>query len=204
MPQYLKEEVRDRITDAALAVFSRAGWEGATMAGIAREAGVSTGNIYRYFDDKEALFLAVVPPSFADRFLGLLRRRVDAAGGVEDVWDVPSSHPYPVAAERLLEFSIEHRLRVVILLGRSRGTRYEGVDERIVDELVVAAVEHFRPASGQAGLSPRLRWGLRQIYRNYVRTLVRILARFERPDEIREATEAYTRYHLAGLRALLG
>jgi AcrR family transcriptional regulator len=49
---------RAAIVEAAAAVFSRRGYHGATMENIARAAGYSPAAIYKYFDNKEAVFLA--------------------------------------------------------------------------------------------------------------------------------------------------
>ena len=49
------EARRRSILEAATRVFSRKGVESATMAEIARLAGISPGAIYRYFESKEAL-----------------------------------------------------------------------------------------------------------------------------------------------------
>ena len=59
--QTLKPELEARVLDAAEAVFAESGYAGATMAAIAERAGMSTGNVYRYFANKEALFLALFP-----------------------------------------------------------------------------------------------------------------------------------------------
>lgn len=50
---------RDSIRDAAERVFVQRGFDGATMQEIADEAGVSAGNIYRYFESKDDLIRAV-------------------------------------------------------------------------------------------------------------------------------------------------
>lgn len=53
-------ETRQRLLDAAADVFAERGYEGATLADIARTAGYTTGAIYSRFRDKAALLLAVV------------------------------------------------------------------------------------------------------------------------------------------------
>ncbi len=50
---------RQRILDAALAVFGRKGVDGASMKEVAAAAGVAPGLLYHYFTGKEALSLAV-------------------------------------------------------------------------------------------------------------------------------------------------
>ncbi len=49
-----------RVLGAARTVFLRAGYQGASMDAIAREAGGSKGTLYAYFANKENLFAAVV------------------------------------------------------------------------------------------------------------------------------------------------
>jgi AcrR family transcriptional regulator len=55
-----KEERRNQILDAALAVFSEKGFHTANVSDVAAGAGVSQGTIYWYFDSKEELFEASV------------------------------------------------------------------------------------------------------------------------------------------------
>jgi len=49
------EETRERLLDAAARVFELKGYEGATVAQIAREAGVSSGAIYAHYASKAEL-----------------------------------------------------------------------------------------------------------------------------------------------------
>lgn len=51
---------RKRILDASFQLFIDNGFHGSSMRRIARSAGVSLGNLYNYFDGKEALFAAVL------------------------------------------------------------------------------------------------------------------------------------------------
>ncbi len=51
---------REQIIDGAKRVFMKLGFDGASMNDITREAGVSKGTIYVYFENKEDLFVAMV------------------------------------------------------------------------------------------------------------------------------------------------
>lgn len=51
---------RGRILDAAQACFIERGFHAASMNEIAREAGMSAGLIYRYFENKNAVILAII------------------------------------------------------------------------------------------------------------------------------------------------
>jgi AcrR family transcriptional regulator len=54
-----RQETREELVAAAMTVFARAGYHGATMEDIAAEGGYSTGAIYGHFAGKEDLFMAV-------------------------------------------------------------------------------------------------------------------------------------------------
>ena len=60
--QYLKPEVRERIIAAAVEEFKEFGYSDASIRNIANNAEISLGNIYRYFDNKESLYFAVINP----------------------------------------------------------------------------------------------------------------------------------------------
>jgi AcrR family transcriptional regulator len=63
LPRRTQEErrttTRQGLLDAAEIVFAQAGFRAATVEMVAQEAGVSSGALYRHFDGKEDLFLAL-------------------------------------------------------------------------------------------------------------------------------------------------
>lgn len=61
------EAQRDRILKAAQLHFIRHGFHAAGMAGIAETAAMSPGLIYRYFDNKNAIILAIIERQLAER-----------------------------------------------------------------------------------------------------------------------------------------
>ncbi|PZO04110.1 MAG: TetR/AcrR family transcriptional regulator [Hyphomicrobiales bacterium] len=54
-PERSPSQRQTRILDAAESVFARAGFHAATMQDVAAEAGMSPGNLYRYFASKDAI-----------------------------------------------------------------------------------------------------------------------------------------------------
>ncbi|HJT18271.1 MAG TPA: TetR/AcrR family transcriptional regulator [Thermoanaerobaculia bacterium] len=57
MPRHARaEQSRRQVLDAALELFSHRGYRATTVRDIADEAGVSTGNVYHHFEDKEQIF----------------------------------------------------------------------------------------------------------------------------------------------------
>ena len=51
---------REQIVEAATRVFAEKGFRRATIREVAREAGISEGTIYNYFEDKDALLMAIL------------------------------------------------------------------------------------------------------------------------------------------------
>ena len=49
------DEKRNAILAAALALFAERGFHGSSVPDLAKRAGVGTGTIYRYFENKEGL-----------------------------------------------------------------------------------------------------------------------------------------------------
>lgn len=58
--QFLKEETKQALINAALNEFQEKGFEKASMRLIAKSSGMTIGNIYNYYPNKQALFEAVV------------------------------------------------------------------------------------------------------------------------------------------------
>ncbi len=54
-----KAEKRERLLEAALALFAERGFHGTAVPLVAERAGISAGSVYRFFESKEALVNAV-------------------------------------------------------------------------------------------------------------------------------------------------
>lgn len=60
MYRKLNEAALGAILEAGIAEFARCGFQPASIAAVAKNAGVSVGVIYKYFGDKDTFFLACV------------------------------------------------------------------------------------------------------------------------------------------------
>jgi len=68
---------RERLVEAALALFHRRGFGETSLADIARESGVPVGNVYYYFKTKEDIAAAVIEAHSA--YLGSIAHAAEAA-----------------------------------------------------------------------------------------------------------------------------
>ncbi len=101
----LKSNRKQSILDAAMKVFSKNGYHGATVSDIAREAGISKGLLYTYFPGKEELldellqygltrmsgYLTFIPPkgiSNSKEFGEVIRKTINLYTQEQDFWRV--------------------------------------------------------------------------------------------------------------------
>ena len=145
-----RQRTREDILEAALVVFSRAGYHNATIGDIARQAGYSTGALYNYFKGKQDLFASLVrgimeslterigevlaeAPDFSsglDRMLQLgADFSVETATGYRFLFD-PETH-VAFASKDLHEFAEAQFWQIVELL---TGLMQRGIDEGVLRE----------------------------------------------------------------------
>ncbi|MBU2847168.1 TetR/AcrR family transcriptional regulator [Acidithiobacillus ferriphilus] len=84
LPLVIEGEGRQRILAAAEKLFSDKAFDAVSMNAIALQAGISKANIYHYFPNKDALYLAVLRAA-SQSLRTLLNDAVDAHGAVVDV-----------------------------------------------------------------------------------------------------------------------
>jgi AcrR family transcriptional regulator len=199
MAQRLKDATQARIARAALALFAERGYEGTTMEAIAGRARVSAGNIYRYYRSKQVLFGTLIDDDFVDalvRALGLRRSSGRAAAR-------PRDFAHAFFSDESVRFASDHRLRVIILLGRARGSRWEGFAAELEALLCRAALAHFGAGQRRPRRDRLFAATLARIYRHFIAAMVELLAELERPEQIARAMGAYARYHRAGIERYL-
>jgi AcrR family transcriptional regulator len=188
MAQVLKPAVRARIEEAALRLFADRGYAGTSMAEIAAAADVASANLYRYFASKEALFDAVVPAEILSRHDDLLDTRVEALAA--------ESPERSGAADELLDFWLDHRLAVVVLLDRAEGTRFADYPAAFVRRLVTHVERSVTP-------SPTDRAILELVFDNTRRAIAQILRTAQDREQAKALIGAFWSYQLPGLDGLL-
>lgn len=121
--QYLKDEIKYSILQAALNEFDEKGFNDASMREIAGNAGIATGNIYRYFGGKDDLFQAIMAPVY-ERFTELIFTEFAA-----------DDHNTPVLediVDKIMNFYEAFSREFMILLDKSQGSSYQGIKEDLI------------------------------------------------------------------------
>jgi AcrR family transcriptional regulator len=133
------ERTRERLLEAAEAVFGRLGFEKASISEITREAGVGQGTFYLYFPDKVSCFVELVQ--------ALSRRLKD------EIREAITTAPDRLAAERVgfrafFEFVARHRALYRIVR-----------QAEFVDEAVYREYYHSMAAAYRHGLEQAMKRG---------------------------------------------
>nr|WP_315395949.1 TetR/AcrR family transcriptional regulator [uncultured Duganella sp.] len=155
---------RNQVLEAAALCFARSGFHGASMSEISKQAGMSAGHIYNYFDSKDAIILAFVERE-GEYVTGMLRDLQarddplqtmldDAPRHINETldpqpWHVPlemyaeaSRNPVIAAKLRVAEESSRAQLRQLVKDGRER--RNLPVDDAMLDGRIDTIISYFQ------------------------------------------------------------
>lgn len=133
--QYLKDHVRNSITEEALKEFNKKGYNGASVRSIAKNSNTSVGNIYKYFDSKEALYENLIEPVY-DKVMDYINQfqKVELNDNAEDVF-------YQLM-EKIMEIFNYNSIELSILLNKSQGSKYEHCKGTFVDFITRIVTEN--------------------------------------------------------------
>jgi len=128
--QVLKEEVRGKIRIAALYEFEQNGYQKTSMRSIASSAGVTVGNLYRYFKNKDDLFNVIIQPAFQEiyKFIDEFARFKNTTLSQKKQKD----NFIKTFEESLIRIYNQHRSELVILLNGSKGSQMDNAREQII------------------------------------------------------------------------
>lgn len=162
----IQQKNRDLILDAALEVFSGAGFHGATIDQIARMAGLSKPNVLYYFGSKDEIHKALLT-TLLDLWLAPMTR-IDPKGD-------PMAEVMAYVRAKLLmsrDYPRESRLFAhEILQGAPHLTEVLGGGLRVIVEQTVTVLERWMDAGLLARVEPRHLifsiWSMTQHYADF-------------------------------------
>lgn len=204
--QVLKPEIRLSILNSARTEFEKFGYGNSSMRGIASGAGITMGNLYRYFPSKQDIFGAVVEPAL-EGMVGLVRHSHDDenAGG-SAAWNTGGggSGLMDLAArlgEAVAETALRYRTELCILLDGSRGTSFETAKETILSLFAEQAMEHIAEYGFDRG-GPGGGHLARAMAASYMEGVLEILRAGKNGDTARKSILEFNRLYWTGFISL--
>lgn len=189
--QTLKDEVRERILQAATDDFLESGFSLASTRRIIRKAKISNGNLYNYFQSKEELFSAIAEPFCVYLKWFLANTFMDGDG--EDFSDERTEY----LSDKTGEMLDKYRREFIVVMDKSQGTRYEGFKAGIID----AVAEHFcrnvREEYKQAGEGEGFL--MHVVATNIIEGLLGIAKFYKNSDWAKENVRLLFQYHSNGI-----
>ena len=128
MPQILKDEVKNRIVEAAKREFMENTYERTSMRNIANRSSITVGNLYRYFTSKEELNQFIVRPALEklqELVLKISHNQVDILN-MENI-SLTSSQMREMLdslADGVVDIYSKHRIEMNILMMRTNINKY--------------------------------------------------------------------------------
>lgn len=192
--QVLKEAVRKRINESAIKEFLAHGFEKASMRAIACGAGITVGNVYHYYKNKEDIFCSITVKVF------------------EYVQDISDRHKQPIMGkdlkpgESLRELIGQygallesHNREFIILIERSKGTQFADARTLLI-EILTTFLKKVVALYNENGIQMEIPtpFLLHLIAMNIVDTLVVVSKEYKDRAWAEEVLEKLVRYLLFG------
>lgn len=185
--QVLKEEVRNNIIKAAKHEFRQNGFKNSSMRSIAKKSGMTVGNLYRYFNNKEDLFHTVVSPAF-NKIIKLINEE-----GVSLFERNGRNIIAEYATMKVIEIHSEHRDELLILINGSKGTKYEGGKIELIS-LLEKRINGLFDNIRKNGVVIEDSFLAKVIASSYVEGVIIILNNYKDVDKINKQIELYAKF----------
>lgn len=200
--QHKKDEIKDRIDAAALAVFAEKGYKGAKISDISESAGVSVGNIYRYYKSKDDIFYSNIDESFIEDAKALLAEKISAMGG-SDRLSGAGQEEFSFVNEEVISYMVENRHKTIIVFGKSEGTKYENAKGELVDYIIRKVEESFTEQSGFLEIESIYGFTAGIIYNNLIDMVLSILRESADSQTVTRYLRTVNTYHMFGIEGFL-
>ena len=141
--------VVDDLLRSAKEYFLKRGYEKASLRQICSGAGVTTGALYFSFENKEALFDALVGPTLQklDAILDEVEQKVLKEGGKN--FDANKFNDF------IFKFLIDNKDGIRLLMARAEGSQYEDFAQKI-HRHIERLMAHFAKTVGGVDVDPEL------------------------------------------------
>jgi AcrR family transcriptional regulator len=152
-----KQATRQRILDAARALFARQGFDGASTRDVARAAGIATGTLFNYFATKEAIAMTLVAEALAEGREDYRKKAREGVSLEEDLFAFLAAQLRRLKPQRgYVQPVLERALNPLALAAASP----EGEDLRVAHLEAVGGILHRHGRTDPPPVTMHLYWAL--------------------------------------------
>lgn len=189
--QVLKEDINDRILQAAIENFLESGFQLGSLRNIIKKAKISNGNFYNYFSNKEELFYAITTPFY--NYFNLFLDKIFKHGSTEDF----SNERIEFLSVKIADMLKEYRKEFIIIMDRSQGTKYENYKVYIIKLIT----ENFMKNVNQEYTSDKYEGNfIMQILAiNFIEAMLEISRHYKDNAWAVENIQLFLKYHFSGI-----
>lgn len=195
--QVLKDEVRQKIKKAAQNEFEKKGYQKASMRSIALSAGVTVGNLYRYFKNKDDLFKVIIQPAFEEIY-----KFIDEFARSKDITLTERRQKgnfIKIFKESLIQIYLQHRSELIILLNGSKGSQMERAREQIISLIAWRIKEEAFPKMKKKMIIPEDDFLAKILATSFIEGISLVLNKFEDKEKTKELFIQFTHLYFCGL-----
>lgn len=199
MVQYKKDDVKEKINNAALIVFAEKGYEVAKVSDISKLSNVSVGNIYKYYKGKEDIFYSILPEAFVDELKKLIKNKILLWKSEENI-RVENNTFMNEALTRLM---IDNKERITILFKGSKNTKYENFKDEFIDFLTNAVVCNYKiTENNDVDVENKLLF-IRVIFKNLINMISDMMQQITTTEDLSKLLSYVNQYHMFGITEII-
>jgi Transcriptional regulator len=199
MPQIQKEAVRNEIIDKALFLFAKKGYDESSMGDVAKAAGISVGNVYRYFKSKEDLLNEIIPSSFISNFKKMIFTKL-GAGKSDTIREQSQNKEYLEYSEQFLKSIIENKSKFIILINCTKSEKCYMFRKELFEYWVQIFIDQFVKEEEKVEIS---RPTITLLFKSLIGLYLEILKKDVDEETYLHELKQVTRYHIFGLAAIV-
>ena len=180
------KETRELLIKSAKAEFMEKGYNKASLRSICSDAGVTTGALYFFFEDKADLFKAIVGKA-VDGIFEIMQAHFEededlVAGVAPDAEPDEYIDDHSEIAQLLIHHIYSNYDVAMLVLTKSQGSEYENIVDKIVDITENKSIEMMGKITAKTGKNKKLnKYMLHLIIHIVVDSFVQLV--IHEPDE---------------------
>ncbi|MCP4159684.1 MAG: TetR/AcrR family transcriptional regulator [Deltaproteobacteria bacterium] len=185
MPQFKKEEVKSKIDNTAILLFSKNGYNSTTVSSISKASGIPVGNIYRYYKSKKEILNEVLPENLLENLAQILEDKITnwkTSEGSEELSFLNS--------KQFINFLVRNRTYLLIHLKMDDGS--DGIKSIFVNCLLKILKTTYEEENRYISI-------IKAIYYKLIELLEEALNNYSSEDDLYNAFDLIHTYHMFGI-----